>query len=184
MTVDFHPTLAGDLAEQAWKLYSDAFTELNALAIQRHLMTREEFDAVLADPRVDKVLTHDDAGELAGVATFTRDLDAVPLISPAYFERRWPELYTERRIWYIGFVAVAERARKTGAFIEAFAHYYNRADAENGIVCLDVCSYNETAHRLPQSIAAWLRKLSGHRSAAERADTQAYWIFDMQGAHL
>lgn len=183
-SVNFHTTLTGDLAEQAWKLYYGAFAPLNALAVQRHLMTRAEFDQVADDPRVDKVLTHDDAGELVGVATFTRDLDAVPLISPAYFERRFPDLYRRRAIWYIGFVAVTYRARKTPAFLNAFARYYEIAEAEDGIVALDVCAHNENAYHLPQTIARGVRRLSGGDGKAERADSQSYWLFDMRGNHL
>jgi hypothetical protein len=184
VTVDFHPQLDGDLAERAWKLYYEAFTPLAALAAQRHVMYRGEFDDVMADTRIDKVLTYDDAGELVGLATFTRDLDAVPLVSPPYFERRWPQLYAERRIWYIGFVAVAESARKSMAFLEAFRHYFAAADAVDGIIGLDVCSYNEVSFRLPQIIGANVRRLSDHTSRYERADTQSYWIYDMKGNHL
>lgn len=184
MTVDFLSQLDGDLAEDAWKLYYEAFAPLNALAIQRHLMTRAEFDQVAADTRVDKVLTYDAGGQLAGVATFTRDLDAVPLISPAYFEHRFPDLYAGRRIWYIGFVAVAEKARRTFAFMEAFGDYYRIAEAENGIVCLDVCAHNEGNHRLPQTIGRGVQRLSTGRGKFERADAQSYWIYDMRGENL
>lgn len=183
VTVAFHPVLADDLAEQAWKLYYDAFAPLAALAVQRHVMYRAEFDAVMADPRVDKVLTYS-AGELVGLATFTNDLDAVPLISPAYYERRWPKLYAEHRIWYIGFVAVAEHARKSMAFLAAFRHYFEIADRADGIIGLDVCSHNELTARLPQVIGAQVRRLSDHTSRYERTDTQSFWTFDMKGNNL
>jgi hypothetical protein len=184
MTVDFMSRLDGDLAEDAWKLYYDCFAPLAIEAVQQHVMTRTQLDEVASDERVSKVLTRNDDGELVGLATFTNDLDAVPLISPAYFEHHWPELYAQRRIWYIGFVAVAEQARKSGAFIEAFGHYFRTAYDGNGIVGLDVCTYNEDVHHLPQIIGLQVRRLSGGASTYRRLDAQSYWFYDMRGEHL
>lgn len=184
MTVKFLDIVEGELAEAAWQAYESAFTELNALAAQRHLMYRSEFYEVMSDPRVDKVITLDDAGLLAGVATFTRDLDAVPLIAPQYFQRRWPQLYQQHRIWYIGFVAVAPAAQGSSAFTEAFTEYYRIAEAENGLVCMDICAYNEKTHRLPRAIQLQLHRLSAGASKTERADTQSFWVFDMRGETL
>jgi hypothetical protein len=184
MTVKFLDILEGELTEAAWQVYRSAFEELNALAAQRHLMYRSEFDGVMSDPRVDKVLTLDDAGALAGIATITRDLDAVPLIAPPFFARRWPQQYAQRRIWYIGFVAVAPAAQGGSAFTDAFNEYYRIAEAEDGLVGMDICAHNELAHRLPRAIQLQLRRLSGGAATAERVDTQSFWMFDMRGRTL
>jgi hypothetical protein len=184
VTVETRTHLDGDLAEQAWKLYDTAMAPLNQLAVQRHLMHRSEFNEVATDRRVDKVLTYDNDASLIGLATFTNHLDAVPLISPAYFEHHWPDLYREHRIWYIGFVVVADHARTSPAFVEAFAHYYRVAAAADGIIGLDVCAHNETTRRLPLIIALQLRRISDGNSRYRRADEQSYWIYDMNGRHL
>jgi hypothetical protein len=184
MTVKFLDTLDGELADSAWKLYVDAFEELNHLAVQRHLMYRNEFDEVMADTRVDKVLTLDDAGALAGVATFTNELDAVPLIAPQYFEHHWPEHYASKRIWYIGFVAVAPAAQGSGAFTEVFEEFYRIAEPHDGLVGLDICNYNKETHHLPRAIEVWLKRLSRGASRAVRIDDQAFYLYDMTGATL
>jgi hypothetical protein len=98
-----------ELLQSLWELYSDAFKDLNSLAVQRHLMYRNEFDEVMRDQRVQKYLCLDDDGTLYGLSTYTNDLAAVPLIAPEYFERHWPDHYAARKIWYIGFVAVDPR---------------------------------------------------------------------------
>src|SRR5258706_16131432 len=97
MNVKIVDLVQGDLREEAWTLYSEAFDELNALAVQRHLMYRNEFDDVMADPRVQKYLCLDVDDALRGMSIYTNDLGAVPLISPPYFERHWPEHFAERR---------------------------------------------------------------------------------------
>lgn len=184
MTVKFLDIVEGELSDQAWQVYTDAFEELNAMAMQRHLMTYDEFTVVMTDPRVDKILTLDDTGALAGVATFTRDLDAVPLIAPPYFERRWPQQYAQKRIWYIGFVAIAPAAQDSQVFLETFEEYYRIAEAENGLIAMDICAHNDEVRHLGRVIALQVRRLSGGVSKAEPVDKQTFWIYDMRGETL
>jgi hypothetical protein len=174
--VEVQPVVSGHVAEQAWKLYEAAFTELDANAVQRHLMYRAEFDEIMTDARIHKYLRYaEDDFTLVGMATYTNDLTAVPLISWRYFERRWPKHYAEGRIWYVVFVAVAEGAPVTvfGELIEAM-HLVSTRDA---ITALDVCAYtNETRH-LPRSVRVLLRRLSGN-VRMERMDEQSYWMYE------
>src|SRR4051794_40826872 len=62
--VDICSELHGERRAAAWALYSAAFDELDALAIQRHLMTREEFAAVAGDSRILKYCAITDDGAL------------------------------------------------------------------------------------------------------------------------
>jgi hypothetical protein len=167
------------LIEDAWKLYYEAFRELNAFAVQRHLMRRDEFDEVMLDTRVQKYLCLDDDGALCGLATYTNDLDAVPLISPQYFERRWPRHYAERRIWYVCFVAVQDGAPlSTFASLIAAMHETSTRDA---ITALDVCTRTDTVRHLPRSVRVLLHRLSGG-VRMERLDEQSYWLYEFPDA--
>ena len=47
---------SGSPSGKAWKLYSQAFDDLRYLAVQRHVMYGDEFDAVMADALVEKYL--------------------------------------------------------------------------------------------------------------------------------
>jgi hypothetical protein len=184
VTVKRVDVIGDDLLEQSWKLYSDAFAELADRAANRHLMYRSEFDAVMADERITKFLILDDAGLLAGIITWTAHLDAVPLIAPEYYARRWPQHFEQGRIFYILFFATAPEARKSRAFVEGFADLFSIAEPVDGLVALDVCTFNETVHHLPQNILNLLRRMSGDRSRAERSDAQVFWTFDMRGDTL
>ena len=106
MKVELVESLSTDARPEAWRLYTEVFDDLRFRAVQRQVMYRPEFDSVMTDRRVSKCLAQDDGGGLRGLSTFTNDLAAVPLISPEYFERRWPDRFAARRIWYCGFVAV------------------------------------------------------------------------------
>ena len=171
-----------DLNEAAWTLYYEAFKDINGLAVQRHLMYRSEFDEVMLDERVQKYLAIDDEdGVLRGLSTYTNDLDAVPLISPAYFQRRWPKHYAERRIWYCGFVAVQDDGRAAMAFGQLVEAMYLTAAAQNGIIGLDFCRHNDEERRMSRVVRLMLHRLSGD-VRAERMDEQQYWLYEFPTA--
>ena len=82
--IQVYDKVGGRLLEDAWSLYESAFRELNTMTVQRHMMTAEEFDQVMIDWRWSKFVATDDAGNLAGLATYTNHLEAHPLISQDY----------------------------------------------------------------------------------------------------
>jgi hypothetical protein len=181
MNIKVVDELHDDLLEDAWSLYHEAFRDLNALAVQRHLMYRNEFDEVMHDPRVQKYLCLNDEGRVCGLSTYTNDLWAVPLISPEYFERRWPELYAENKIWYCGFVAVDRNAGRNGAFAELVEAMYLVAAAQNGIIGLDFCRFNDESHHMGRVVRIMLHRLSGG-VRAERMDEQNFWLYEFPAA--
>ncbi len=174
-------TLPQDLTAEAWTLYEETFRDLNAYAVQRHLMTYGEFTDVMDDARVEKYLVLDGDGAIVGMSTYTNDLAAMPLISPAYFERRWPDLYTTRRIWYCGFVAVHPRGQGTTAFGELVEAMYRVAAAQNGIIALDICRHNQDSRHLDRVIPLMLHRLSGD-VRTERMDEQSFWLYEFPEA--
>ncbi len=178
MKIDVLDAVRDASADEAWKLYRAAFADLEALAVQRHLMYRSEFDEVMADERVQKYLALDNDGTLLGLATYTNQLDAMPLISPAYFQRRWPEHYAAGRIWYCGFVAVAPTAQGSGVFAELVKAMYRVAEAQDGVIGLDICRYNNEVHHLARAIRMLLGGVSGGRVSAQEADAQAFMIYE------
>ncbi|GAA2369479.1 hypothetical protein [Dactylosporangium salmoneum] len=158
MSVKIADQVDGEHRETAWTLYSEAFAELNALAVQRHLMYRHEFDDVMADPRIAKYLCLDDGDTIRGMSIYTNDLDAVPLISPPYFARRWPQHYAERRIWYCGFVATQADARAAAAFGELVTAMYHAAATQGGLIALDFCSRTDEVRHMSRVAAPPLRR--------------------------
>jgi ribosomal protein S18 acetylase RimI-like enzyme len=166
-----------EMLESAWRLYVEAFRELNTLAVQRHLMYRSEFDEVMSDQRVQKYLCLDDAGNLAGMSTFTNVLQAVPLISPEYFARHWPDHYAAHRIWYVGFVAVHPQAQGRHMFAELLEEMYVVASAQNGLVGIDICTYNDNVRHMSHIFRAMVERLDSNMRF-ERIDQQSYWLYE------
>jgi hypothetical protein len=166
-----------DFLEDAWQLYAEAFRDLNSRAVQRHLMYRSEFDEVMHDERVQKYLCLDDAGTLLGLATYTNDLTAVPLIAPEYFERHWPDHYRTHRIWYIGFVAVHPEAQGCEAFAQMVEQMYLVAVTQNGLVGLDICNYNDDIRKMSRVCRVMIRRLTENMRFT-RIDQQSYWLYE------
>jgi hypothetical protein len=180
MHVDVEKVLTGTRREEAWHLYTAAFEELRRTAVQRHVMHRSEFDEVLEDDRVEKYVATADDGTLAGLSTLTNDLDAMPLISPDYFAARWPDRYAERRIWYLGFVAIAAAHRRSGVFEAMIERMWRVVRANAGIAALDLCARNES-RQLDGAITRTLTALTPD-VVATRLDTQAFWSWELPTA--
>jgi hypothetical protein len=177
MHVEITKVVAGERLEQAWKLYELAFDELRAKAVQRHLMHRAEFDDVMADDRVQKYVAYDDDDRLVGLATYTNDLDAMPLISPEYFADRWPNYYAQRRIWYLGFFAVHPQHRGSGMFELVIERLWDSVRADRGVAALDICARNH-AIGLPIAIQRTLEGLTPD-VVTTAIDQQTFWAYEL-----
>lgn len=180
MRMDVVRVLPPGLMDEAWNFYREAFDELRTQAVQRHVMHRAEFDDQMADARVLKLVgTEDD--RVVGLATLTDDLTAVPLISPDYFESRWPQLYAERRIWYVIFIAARTGRTGTGMFVRLIRGIVEPVTANGGMIAADICAFNESVHALPEM----LRRASGRVAGSatrQLLDTQSYWLYEFPAA--
>lgn len=165
----------------AWSLYQEAFEELRSLAVQRHLMYRDEFEAVMRDQRVAKYLALRDDGTLCGISTYTNELEAVPLIAPEWFARHWPEHYASKRIWYIGFVAVHPQAQGRRAFRDLVEQMYLVASNQNGLVGLDICTHNDEVRHMSRVFRSMISRWSPTMKF-DRIDQQSYWLYHFPSA--
>jgi len=164
--------LGDDDLKRAWDFYAEVFAEVDTLAAQRHLMTDTEFSEVCADERIRKYLVvDDDTDTIVGMSTLTNHLDAVPLISPRYFARHWPEHYDRGAIWYCGFVGA--RGSLT-AFRHMVVTMWKQIRSNNGISFQDYCLYNAEQLQLPQVAERFLNR-AGYPVAVEQVDAQTFW---------
>lgn len=170
-------TRLDDTDDRYWALYERAFDELRSAAVQRHLMTRAEFRAGLADERVLKLVVTDDEGRTGAMATMTNALDAVPLISPEYFARRWPALYAEKRVWYVSFVAVDPGHQNAGAMARLIGRMLEEFGGGSGLICVDICRYREQASRLSEVIERQANRVLPGVKRID-LDAQVYWGYE------
>jgi GNAT superfamily N-acetyltransferase len=179
---------------ELWTVYERAFEDLRALAVQRHVMFRSEFDDLMCDERVLKLLVVDQHREGDGgpdgtapgsgtdrrvlaLATMTNDLAAAPLISPEFFEHRWPEHYEAGRLWYVSFVAVDPTSQRAGVMAMLIARMVAEVQHSGGVISVDICEPREASHSLSSAIERAAKALV---PAAERRrlDAQTYWGYE------
>ncbi len=162
--------------ESAWTAYEASFAPLRTRAMQRACMTRAEFDDCMADVRIAKYLALDPQGEVQGIGTMTNAIEAIPLVSPEFFEHRWPEHYAAGLCYYIGIVAAAPDRQGTELFTRLIQLMSYTAWVSGGIGVLDVCQANVEDHKLPQSIARICGQVIDDIQI-ELVDTQTYWAY-------
>jgi hypothetical protein len=173
--------LPEDLLDPAWEFYEATFSPLRTRSATRHLMTRSEFEPMMADRRAPKYLTRDAAG-VTGLSVMTDDLDAVPLISPPFFAAHWPELYRQRRLIYCVFIGAVPGERGDGVFVALQREIYDRMVAPvDASVLLDICLWNEDQLRLPWAVEGILTQIGG-AARATRVDSQSYWLYEFSAA--
>ena len=137
----------GPEAEACWSFYDRAFEALRVRAAQRHALTRDEFDDQMIDSRVTKHIVYDtgNGNTPVGMTTLTNDLKAVPLISPEFYEARWPQFYAEQKIWYVGFMAIDPDYHGTGVLAQMIGSMCSVIPPRGGVVAADICKFNEEA---------------------------------------
>lgn len=180
MELAIHPVVQDEQGE-FWALYERAFADLRVGAAQRHVMLHQEFEELLADSRVIKYVVRDPArGRLSGLATMTNDLDAVPLVSPEYFQLHYPESVAAGNLWYVNFVAVDPDYHGTGTFGMIIGEACRRVAPVGGVICLDVSERSELQHQLPSAIER-IGNTFAPGTSKRRLDSQVYWAYQFPG---
>lgn len=166
----------GDERRSAWRTYLDAFEPLRTIAIQRSVMTPGEFDECMADGRVTKYLALDAAGEVVGLGTMTRHIEAMTLVSPEFFAARWPEHWAAKRCYYIGMVGTRTDQQGTDVFTDLIQLMSSTAARTGGVAVLDVCGRNADVHHLPEAIERICSAVVPGLEL-ELVDTESYWAY-------
>ncbi len=171
--VAFEKTVAGEVAERFWELYLEAFEPLRTRAAARHVLHREEFDEEMADPRVVKLLAHDEQGEAVGLTTLATDLAAVPWVSPEFFAARYPEQSARGAVWYVGFTLAHPGRRSTRTFMDMLDALVAHLAAHRVVAAYDVSRFNDDSLRFADNLR---RRVERTRDiTVETVDRQTYY---------
>ena len=160
-------------------LYLRAFAPLVTRAAARHVLTRAEFDAEMADARILKVVVRDDEGVPVGLTTLTRDLKAVPWVNPSYFWTRFPDAAGRDALFYLGYTFVDPGRRRSHALLLMASEVKQQLQAARGVVGFDTCAYNDE-----RGVGRWTGWLFGPMSTVSALDTQTYSVADYRHGRL
>jgi len=176
-TTVFHKldTVPDAILEQTWELYAEAFEVLRSEAAQRHVLFRDEFDAMMADPRITKIVGYD-GPSFCALAVRTNDLAAWPLISPEYYAARFPEQFAARTIFYCGFYLVKPQYQRSGVVRDLVSAVALDAHLTRGIIAMDICGARRRMH-MDKAMVRLSRSTAPHARAIF-LDEQSFWAYD------
>lgn len=179
ISVTCHTEVSSDLVAQFWPLYEESFGPLRIRAAARHVLTHEEFVEEVTDPRVWKYVATGADGVPIGLTTLSNDLATVPWISPEYYAHHYPEQWSRRAVFYMGFTMVKPGLRHSRAFFAMLQATTLRVAASEGVCGYDVCGYNDSTFDFGAGIERLLHRLYEVQVAA--VDQQTYYAVTFSG---
>lgn len=163
-----------DLMDSFWPVYEKAFGPLRVLAAARQVLTMDEFNAALEDPRVWKYVALDADGGLAGLTTLTDDLSTMPWISPEYYQHRYPDEWSRKAVFYSGVALVRQDMRRYHVFAGMTTCVAQRVAAANGICAVDMCGYNVHERSMARAAEHVFNRVADFE--VEAVDVQTYYV--------
>jgi hypothetical protein len=161
-------------AQRFYALYVETFGELAIRAVNRHLLRREEFMAMMVDPRIDKIVIEDDeTRELVAMCTLTNNLETVDWVSPEYFAHHYPDHWSRGAVYYLGFSLVASPRRRVQLFSDLIAHVTRVVEADNAMCAWDICLFNNETIGLDRAVESIINRTAAFDVQA--VDTQTYY---------
>jgi hypothetical protein len=160
-------------AQRFWTLYLETFGELAIRAVNRHLLRRDEFMAMMVDRRIDKIVIEDESGEVIAMCTLTNNLETVDWVSPDYFAHHYPDHWERGAVYYLGFSLVAARRRRAQLFSELIAHVTRTLVAMNAMCSYDICMFNNQTIGLGDAVQAIVTSTA--MVDVRAVDTQTYY---------
>ncbi len=157
---------------ELWDLYHDAFEPLQELALLNHLYPRADFEALLADPAITKLVARADSRPV-GLAMITNELAAVPQISPPFLRRRYPDEAERNAVFFGIMILVADSRRRSSVFARLIAGMAQITADANGVVVFDICRHNVDGIELDRQIGSFTRWFPG--STFDQIDEQQYF---------
>jgi hypothetical protein len=168
--------VTGPAAQSLYGLYRRAFDPLRPRAAARQVLSEQEFMAQMADERIDKYLAWETEAAPVGVITLTRELEAIPWISPEYYAACYPDHWARNAIYYLGYILISPGVRRTG-FLETVTRLLVKPMAEErAVLVYDVCSYNNQVLGFSKLIAETFRRCSNFEP--KELDAQVYYGVD------
>lgn len=178
-TVTIEPLPERATWDGLWELYFGAFEPLQELALLNHLYPRTDFDGLLADERITKLVARSN-GEPVGLAMITNQLELVPQISPPFLHARYPEQAARDAVYFGIMVFVAEGHRRSTAFARLIAGMGQITAEDGGVVVFDICRHNMASIELDRQISSISRWFPG--SSFEQVDEQRYFAATLPAA--
>ncbi len=176
ITITHETVVVGAPAEALYEAYLESILPLTSLAVLKHLDSKAEVLANLANPRIEKIVGWQ--GDLpVGLAMVTNSLEDVSEISPDFLRSKYPEHAAKNRIYVGMLVLVSPRLRGLTLFGRLYTELWQVPALAGGILVFDVCEFNRTmfdTDLLAKRIAD-----NFPRSSVELLDRQTWYVAEL-----
>lgn len=154
-----------------WKLYDEAFVEINKDSICRQSFHRNDFLSICINPHFLKIFLVEN-GKPVGFTVYTTRYDLLPWVSELYFKNHYPN----QVVSYVPIIAVPLDKRGLGYVQTLFRELLKQYIADDAVVLgFDTACKNEF---LAQVI---LRALPGSKmEGGKTVDSQLYYLLSYQ----
>lgn len=167
-------TVDVETAQRFYSLYRRTFGKLAIAAVNRHLLTEQEFMEVMADERVDKYLVCEDAtDEAIAMCTLTNHLETVTWVSPEYFAHHYPDHARRNAVYYLGFSLVSSSRRRAQLFTQLISSVSQTLLDRDAMCAYDICQFNNETLGLGDAVGAMIQHVAPVDVRA--VDTQTYY---------
>jgi len=154
-----------------WGSYHSAFGPLEAMSSCRQSFSREEFVAVMVNPKAEKFVALTDDGGLIGLAIVVPPSE-LTWISPGFYAERFPG----RDVRYYGAIHV-DPAHQGGRHFFDFCKWLAKMESERGsVVAYDVAAFNEVVTKVVVAAFEAAEAVFEHQVVS----TQEYHVIDVK----
>lgn len=168
------PVVDRGTSERFYELYRTTFAKLAIAAVNRHLLTREEFMSVMVDERIDKYLVCDDTtDEAVAMCTLTNHLETVTWVSAEYFAHHYPDHWRRNAVYYLGFSLVGGSHRRAHLFTQLITSVSRTLIERDAMCAYDICQFNNETIGLGDAVGAMIQHVAP--VAVRAVDTQTYY---------
>ena len=94
-----------------WNIYNKTFEPLNVISPCKQSFDQTHFMELLIDESVKKFILSKENIGILGLALITNDLKNTPWISEEYFKFKFPEKYSEKKVYYFVGLAIDKKFR-------------------------------------------------------------------------
>ncbi len=163
-----------DAADQLYDIYQAAFVPLATRAAIDHTLPRHDFQELLDEPTVYKVIGWDHSDRPVGLVTFTDHLETDHIVSEPFYAERFPAEYATGRLFYLGFLLVRPNAQRGAVLTQLCNVVMSHVSEEGGIIAFDVCKFNDETFKLAQ-ICALIAKRNRRGASIETVDVHSFY---------
>lgn len=162
--------------ENLWTIYNESFRDVNINSPCKQSFNKNEFIQMLYDNTVEKFILKNNNNEI-GIGLVTNNFNNLPWISKDYFLNKFPESFTNNKIYYFMGIAIDKNYRKRGYTKYLLNKIFHNLDNYN-IIGFD------HSKKVNPFIPKFTKLIKGISFKKRRIESQNYYIIEIKNKKI